>query len=597
MSSVAPHRRFVSVELPFCLPVTTRRSPISDGNGLKEEERRMVEAFVPPSFLRPTLDEVFPSFGEGTGKETAETPTGSVAIGKKQFKHRAAIASASEYYTGEVFSGWRPLDFESEADNMQAKDSKQILLGLTGEEGKCEREKMLRESFPSFTPQVLLQGFYRNDVLVEVTRTRRVKRLRDPVSGRVVKEIFLQEDEGSSQSKATVVGVVSREVDLVRPADFCFGPFSKDVLAAAPALCSGNLFPPAHFVAEKNPFEVECDFGGHFQLEVSKPPGGDVTRDDKEEGPLEWDFEVMPTLSVMATDSSIPPPMLPAQKDLLRRLNGGDAEKECVEVRTTKKLLEERPVWIAQELLDAVLQSGICPRRHINKKAMSCLTYLIKNGPFSRLRIRIGFDPYASHKTASLQRIVLKINRRSELGTLLRDISRVPHIADVLREIEKKHAQATENADAKLLNVLPCPSRGSFIAKLCELIQDGRLYVAIQIVDLSDDAFLRDLLLRVPPAIDMPLEQRNCRNGWIGEAGYHRVAAYITESLYNLIKNEVTPALESRERSEGHTRLTERRRSESSSTPSQCESNTDNDEEEEDEKDADSLNSAASAAL
>ncbi|RNF02464.1 hypothetical protein TraAM80_06371 [Trypanosoma rangeli] len=589
MSGVAPHRRFVSVELPFCLPVTTTRSPSSHGGGLREEDRRMVEAFVPPSFLRPALDEVSPSVGEGAAEDQAETPTQGVESGKKLHKHIAGIALASEYCTGEVFSGWRPLDFEAEAENPQQHGSNKGLLQNTCEEGKWEREKMLRESFPSFAPQVLLQGFYRNDVLVEVTRTRCVKRLRDPFSGRVVREMVLPEEGDSHREpKAKVVGVVSREVDLVRPADFCFGPFSKEALAAAPALCSGTLFPPAHFVAEKTPFEVECEFGGHFKRQLSKPPGGDATSEEKEDGPLEWEFEAMPTLSVMANDPNIPPPMLPAQRDLLQRLNGGDAENECVEVRTMKQLLDERPVWITQELLDAVLQSGVCPRRHINKKAMSCLTYVIKNGPFNRLRVRLGFDPYANHATASLQRIAVKINRRSELGTLLRDISRVPHIADVMREIEKKRtedAQTKEDGDTSRLDCLPCRPRGSFFAKLSEVIKEGRLYLAFQLVDLSDDMFLRELLLRLPAAIGMPLEQRTGRNGWIGEAGYQRASLHIAEALADLIKSEVAPALEGWRSGGGS----------STSTTLAGDSGTDSDNEE-DEQDAESFDSAASDA-
>ncbi|RNF15469.1 uncharacterized protein Tco025E_05510 [Trypanosoma conorhini] len=610
MSGVAPHRRFVAVELPFCLPVTTatKRPPSTHGGGgLREEERRMVEAFVPPSFLRPALDEVSPAPGEGTAKEPAEGPTQGAGAGKQPHERSAGIASASEYYTGEVFSGWRPLDFEAEAERPQPHDgSSQSLLKNAGEQGKWEREKMLRDSFPSFAPQVLLQGFYRNDLLVEVTRTRRVKRLRDRVSGRVVKELDLPDDgdgEGLGQPRAKVVGVVSREVDLVRPADFCFAPFSKELLAAAPALCSGTLFPPAHFVAEKTPFEVECEFGGHFGRQSSKPPpGGEATREETGDGPLEWEFEAMPTLSVMADDPNIPPPTLPAQRDLLQRLNGGDAENECVEVRTMRQLLDERPVWITQELLHAVLQSGVCPRNHINKKVMSCLTYVIKNGPFNRLRVRLGFDPYGSHTTASLQRVAVKINRRSELGTLLRDISRVPHIADVMREIEKKHAddaRATRGADVNRPDCLPCRPRGSFVAKLSEVIQEGRLYVAFQLVDLSDDASLRELLQRVPAAAGMPLEQRTGRNGWIGEAGYQRASVHIAEALANMIRDEVAPALESRGKVAVAARLPESRRSGSSSSPSPEDSSTesgDGDDEEDNDDDEESFDSAASTA-
>ncbi|KAH9597558.1 Transcription factor IIIC subunit 5 [Trypanosoma melophagium] len=575
MANIPPYRCFVSVELPFCLPVTSSSSSTYSSRGeMRDSDRRMVEAFVPPSFLRPCLDEVHST--EKKENKNMEQDQGqfehlveNTETGKKQHERNSMkISMVSEYCPNEVFSGWRPLDFDVDSNKSKIVDTThnitsnvfgKNLTKTIDEEGKRDREEILRESFPSFVPQILMQGFYRNDLLVEVKRTRRMKRLRDPTTGRILEELYLPSDDvRHQQPKPTVVGVVSREVDLVRPADFCFAPFSKDQAISNPAFCSTNFFPPSHFISEKTPFEVECEFNGPFTTKKSALRAG-VKCGEETEMPPQREFEAMPTLSVMANDPQIPPPMLAAQRDLLSRLNGGEGEEDCVEVKTVKGLLEERPVWIAQELLDAVLQSGICPRKHINKKVVSCLTYVIKNGPFNRLRVRIGFDPYASRKTASLQRIAVKIARRSELGTLIRDISRAPKINEVMQELLKNkmnktrellEAENTEN-DSSVLLYRP---RGSFYERLANLVTGGRLFVALQIADLVEDTVFKNILATVPAApAPMPIEKRSERTGWIGENGYHRAAAQIMEALSTFIQEEVAPALEKTEGRGGET--------------------------------------------
>ncbi|ORC89520.1 uncharacterized protein TM35_000122950 [Trypanosoma theileri] len=572
MANVPPYRCFLSVELPFCLPVTSSSSSstFSSGGEIGVDDRQMVEAFIPASFLRPCLDEV--RLTEKKDNKNMEQDQGQVEhhventdAGKKEQDCTVMkISMASEYCPNEVFSGWRPLDFDVNSNkgknvdtssNMTSNAFGKNLTKTIDEEGKRDREEILRESFPSFVPQVLMHGFYRNDLLVDIKRTRRMKRLRDPITGRILQEFYLTNDDDNDndvvqeQTKPTVVGVVSREVDLVRPADFCFAPFSKDQAISAPTLCSTNFFPPSHFISEKTPFEVECEFNGPFTTKRSSSSRTGVKSGEETETPLQEDLGAMPTLSVMANDPRIPPPMLPAQRELLSRLNGGEGEEECVEVRTVKSLLEERPVWIAQELLDAVLQSGICPRKHINKKVVSCLTYVIKNGPFNRLRVRIGFDPYASHKTASLQRIAVKIVRRSELGTLIRDVSRAPKINEVIQELLKNKMNKTQqiqkpqntNNDSSVLFYQP---RGSFAQRLANLVSGGRLFVALQIADLVDDPVFKSILAAVPAATaPMPLEKRSERTGWIGESGYNRASAEIMEALSTFIHEEVVPAL------------------------------------------------------
>ncbi|KAH8616591.1 putative RNA polymerase III transcription factor (TF)IIIC subunit [Trypanosoma vivax] len=533
MPNVEPHRRYVSVELPFCLPVTTARATSPKGDNvtsLPQTDRDLLEAFIPPSFLRPCLDDTPREEYDKELKKNAPNKLSDVL----------SIASPSHYYSGEIFSGWRALDFATDDTHSKQETGGTVVTGLTRsvcEEGREQREEQRRESFPSLVPQVLLHGFWRNDVLVEVTRTRRIKRLRSRDTGQVVHESYVQLETRDAATRATAVGIVSREVNIVRPADFCFSSFTREEAAAAPERCSTNVFPPTHFLMEKTPLEVTCGF--HHS---------DVFTELDAEGAQFWDCEGIPTLAVSAGDANIPPPMLEAQKELLQQLNVGCGDEECAEVQTVRALLEERPVWIASDLLAAIVQTGQCPRAHISKKVVSCLTYVIKNGPFNRLRIRHGFNPYGSHTAAGLQRIAAKISRRSELGTRLRDVSRVPHIMDVLREVvamKEDEMKVTEGASfsTRVTPQSPYQPRGTFVQRLANFIAGGRLFVAVQIIDLIDDPFFSELIAKVTEGGPLPIERRANRNGWISESGYRQSLIYIADALTSLLRDHVEPAL------------------------------------------------------
>ncbi|RHW68604.1 RNA polymerase III transcription factor (TF)IIIC subunit [Trypanosoma brucei equiperdum] len=550
MTAVEPYRRFVSIELPFCLPVTVETN--TDGThsscATATADRRTVEAFVPPSFLRPCIDDITP-----TAREKAERQEGgNDTAGKGEPKEMLGIATTTEYCTGEIFSGWRSLDFDADLESRlegTADGNRSKLTTTANEEGEAERERIRRESFPSITPQLLLQGFFRNDLLVEVKRTRRVKRLRNVETGRVVKETYVDGGTDHKQTGVTVLGVVSREVDIVKPADFCFSPFTSENIESFPELCSGNIFPPGHFIGEKSPFEVALVYDSHSGKRDMDRLDNTATSFNCDEAPL-WEFEGVPTLTMAAGDPNIPPPPSQAQMDILRRLNEGFDEQGCIEVRAVKALLEERPVWVTKDLIDAIFETGVCPRTHINKKAVACLTYIIKNGPFNRMRIRMGFNPYANPSSACLQRIAVKICRRSELGTCLRDISRVPYINEVLQEIldSKSHKRGSEEDSGvfKRPSSLPYRPRGTLFERLARAIGLGQLYVALQLIDVSDDAFLQELLSTVSADAEIPLEDRTWRCGWIGSGCYQRAINHIISTFTTFIREEVEPVLQRR---------------------------------------------------
>nr|CCC93325.1 unnamed protein product [Trypanosoma congolense IL3000] len=545
MAIIGPHRRFVAVELPFLLPTTVTNvissHPPSQYDTLQEEDRRMIERFVPPAFLSSCMDDTTPQGGEKVVQQEG-------LLTNTESKEKLGIAVESEYKTGEVFSGWRPLDFDEglEAEDTQVNDTGtgRRLATLLGDEQNAERERIRRESFPTFVPQILLQGFYRNDLLLEVRKRRRVKRVRENATGRVVEETLLSDGNECGEAQGTVIGVISRDVSIVRPADFCFSPFTSENVSSMPDLCSGNIFPPVHFLSEKALIEVTPGAGPPAMSSTS----GAVDQADDDlftdtTAPL-WEYEGIPTLAVMADDPNIPPLMSPLQEETLRRLNTGCGAEGCVEVQKVRMLLDERPVWTAKDLLDAIFQSGLCPRTHYNKKAVACLTYIIKNGPFNRMRIRLGFNPYACHTSAALQRIALKISRRSELGTLLRDISRVPHIGEVLRGILRTKAEQRNSEQATTRSQsLPYIPRGTLAERIAKGIEDGQLYLAFQVIDVSDSTVFRDLLAAVKPDAVVPLQNRSLYCGWFSSGSYQRAVNYVLGAMVSFIRDEVEPAL------------------------------------------------------
>lgn len=380
--------------------------------------------------------------------------------------------------------------------------------------------------FPSSTPQLLLNGYYRNDILLRVRQRYKVRCFRSRKTGKIIREEEIETDEDEGKEKedkvkdcekdylrplvqqpaagieyqpsgqlcspstslhsraprfeTTVLGVVSREVEIGRPADFAFSLFSKDEKERAPFSCSGDLFPPSHFLSAKTPFELKYEMGLQVNTAVltaeqlSKPLGclsqsikenmateKGVDEDDGSQplflsGTLDTrseskkestdskgdliDLFHVPLLTVHpdAGDAGIPPPPLPRQIEFLRRVGSsptGLDPDDPEEVKVVARLLEVRPVWSIKDLQEAAMQSGLCPRGHFTKRVIHALTYVIPIGAFNRLRIRLGFNPYSSPLNMLYQRVAVRLHRRSAVGMLLRDISRSEKIEQVIHEL------------------------------------------------------------------------------------------------------------------------------------------------------------------
>lgn len=99
-----------------------------------------------------------------------------------------------------------------------------------------------------------------------------------------------------------------------------------------------------------------------------------------------------------------------------------------------------------------MLYSGVCPRANFNKQLVNCVTYVIATGAFNRLRVRMNMNPFVNIRSVIYQRLMIRLLRRSEQGTLLRDASRSPYLASALAIILQRHKAQIDSYHSSILN-------------------------------------------------------------------------------------------------------------------------------------------------
>lgn len=465
----------------------------------------------------------------------------------KRPRLRLLVGDAACYCPQPIFSGWRSTAWETQD----------------------EQQKGRVNIFPSLEPQLLLQGYYRNDLLLRMGRRRRIRRYRDATTGEVLREELVDSMEPNAEGhpipspplEATVVGVVSREVEIARPADFTFSLFSSDQAMKMPALCDGGLFPPSHYLNERAQYEVPYEPGrlantslpDHRSSNTTRtsataaasttPPSDATDISGSGRAMTQWEMETLPTITISPDDSAQPPVQLEAHETFLRSLGSsldGSAATDPPEVRVVARLLAARPAWITRDLLNAVLQSGFCPRLHHNKQVVNCLTYIISNGPFNRLRLRLGYNPYAAAQSAVYQRIAVRLHRRSDIGVRLRDLSRSPHIESVVRILLERDRRRRLAYQAIPGN----ECRATLLELLCRTVRVGSLSLPFQLADAMDDAGIQEIVANIA-AVTTPMElsRRRLREGWMSGASYTRAMSRYTAALDLLLTEEVEPLL------------------------------------------------------
>ncbi|CAG9573488.1 conserved hypothetical protein [Leishmania major strain Friedlin] len=624
--AIPAFRSYISVELPFAVtPTVTTSSAMLDGadhpsTSAHAGERREVEAFLPASFVVPCLHRAMPQQTTARGDagathDSAEEPEGGDDEGDDDVPSSSSGGDSGEsasrafpptvakrtavqavhgvagqrtelhlltrhhhhYCTVPIFSGWRSTNWgtgsDEEDEGDRASDSGVGRDGCADAEDAAEgahlpaQKRRRREVFASMEPQLLVNGYYRNDLLLRMRQRRRIRRYRDPVTNAVLREEEVdsaEEGQGGSAHgdkdargtartsglSAEVVGVVSREMELARPADFTFALFTPEQLQAAPSLCGADVFPPQHFLGARAPFEVRYEPGRDPNTAVATVSATAAPRDDRlavdangDSAVAQYDFATLPTISISAEESTVLPTRQAAHNSFLHSMGSsldGGLDTDPPEVQMMVRLLAVRPSWVVQDLQDAMLQSGLCPRAYRNKQVMQCFTYLIRNGPFNRLRLRLGYDPYASASSVVYERITVRLLRRSDVGVRLRDVSRSPHIESVLRLLLERDRE--RRVEYKSLPAHAC--RQTLLEMQCRNIRRGQLYIPFQLADVMDDPYMADVARCVEPAT-APMELARCgqRRGWLSEAAYSRAMAHYSEALAALLEEEVEPLL------------------------------------------------------
>lgn len=549
-STVPPYRSFLSLELPFTVTPTA-------STAITKAQQEAVESFAPATFLFPCLaaevpptkfkHDMAPSSGSDDGGE--ETVGGPTMFSNP--KTGLVTGDPAAYCASPIFSGWRSLGCDhnltdSTSTTTTAVGSKHANVEPHHmEDSATLREENRRGIFPSIEPQVLLQGFYRNDLLVRVTT--RTTRRRCTHAGTTEADAGASDTPPRAVPRVEVVGVVSRAVEISRPADFTFSLFTKEQLAAHPHLCSADVFPPSHYLHEKTPFEVNYLMG--------RQANGSVAQHHQTAEPLTT-VEPLPTAATVLTrgvtsgmpsilvspdDPHLPPSSTPFHAAYLAGLGcvtaDGSSEQDPVEVRVIANLLARRPVWMMRDLTEAIMASGLCPRSYFNKQVVQCLSYAMTNGPFQRLRIRLGYNPYASSSSVIYQRLSVRISRRSVLGMQLRDLSRSHHITEVTQQIRQCHGEAV----AKRRAGRDCCM--TLLELLCRTVAGGFLWSEFQLADMADDDVYQALIANTMPGEDMPLSQRPAQRGWLSETAHTRGSSRFVDALTTFIEDEVLPLL------------------------------------------------------
>ncbi|CCW70329.1 unnamed protein product [Phytomonas sp. Hart1] len=584
------YRSFISIELPFCLPRSISPEEVN-------ENQREVEAFIPPSFLVPCLHCAPPTpklhvsksnimshsnqkVEVANGQRNSALPQAHAeCFGTKYVEGNAnrneksvqginlKIGDPDEYKCDPVFSGWRSTNWGSP---ISAPGSSETTDKQGSDSGTSYARLHRLDVFPSLEPQLLLHGYHRNDLLVRLTRQKRVRRYRNATTGEIEREEELPWSDSNAEegggmtpqnrwerrARADVVGVVSREVTLPRPADFTFSLFTTEQQKQAPMLCSGDIFPPSRYIGAKARSEVPYFMGQRVNRTVMptsykiQQPGAGVA----DESILEdaRNFSMVLNVLVQPDDPNLPPEQSVAQRQYLAEIKcspTGLSEEDPAEVRVIATILQHRPAWMIKDLMAAVLKTGRCPRMYFNKQVILALTYNITTGPFHRLRVRLGFNPYASAKSVIYQRFSLRFLRRSEIGIQLRDLSRSVHIKQAIKQLLDAYQDNITEYEKQEQKVV----KSTLVEQMCHIVSTGLLWAPFQLIDVMDDAAVREIALHNMSEENMPLERRQNRHGWLNESSFLHITNLFTDRLNTFMNNEVIPLL--RKLSGGHVQL------------------------------------------
>ncbi|CUF09609.1 Hypothetical protein, putative [Bodo saltans] len=315
-----------------------------------------------------------------------------------------------------------------------------------------------------------------NGTLLKVKTRTTIRRIRQTSTNEFVTESIVNREVTSATWLSTPV---IRECRISRPIDYIALPHSlaalqntgdtherkKSRIDNTAVTPEGDLFAPRNFVSSR----ILPSFDFYFDSEERK-----VGVNSK--GKVEKAYIASTCVSM---EHSLPP--LP----LHQHVEYVEAHRNSPEVRVLSKLLAQRPIWSATELLSAMKRSGECPTGHLNITVMKCLTYTVHKGPFSGLRISYDCNPTSNEEFAVLQNIVLRISRTEALGVALRDTSRINNIKGIL-DLCPSHQETSPNPSRFL-----CVSTMQSWSR--RFVASGNLWCKLQIIDLMDHpAFARE---------------------------------------------------------------------------------------------------------
>ncbi len=530
------HRHFVMMELPFTLPLAS----VKAADSTDEIALASISAFVSPTTL--ALNSILSVHADGS----LEAPN------KKENQKNDPHSS----------------DFR-ESHHVSWTDP---ALHSTKPVGKLE----------STTPRVFSVVHAKNDMLLRVTKQFiRTKRRRDDGTIVVTESPLLTSDhrdandavhgpaltcspggvdrrEELPREQVEWIGVVSRSTSLSKPVDFMYDAANENRLAS-----SIFAFPPDWFTGpSQNAVPYYYQLGKERKRfaargrERKKSDSGSVQDERHGLVPEQSDVTALSkrvlsgrggnicSQDVEAERCALPPPPWPEHCAFLESQRANSAP----EVAELDSLLDRKPIWRMSDLLEALSLSGRCPRPHVNMAMIRCATYSILQGPFSRLRVRYGFDPTTQRDAAVLQRITVRFGLvTTPLGILIRDCSRAPQLRAALAAIEREEEEAfgliPDNAarkgeQEKVAPVRRFPTSWTTTKFFSVCLQEGQLFASVQINDLLDDLVLAHEL-------DDPLLlcNKTAPHGWFREDLYRRCLAHISDAFTTFINARVIPQL------------------------------------------------------
>lgn len=388
---------------------------------------------------------------------------------------------------------------------------------------------------PSFDdPRLYYSTSLANDLILEIRHERRIRRKRRRSTG----EVLSEECIGQTESRQWI-GVVSRRCELGRPGDFVFRPL--DAQSTSRAVSSeGDVFAAEGYIGPR------CATSFEYNFSVGK----NVTkREIQRIRQLSSDGEVLLAGVVDAQQKHRVPDVIVYSSADLSQVKPTDEmtrflefARDCPEIEVARELLSKCPVWECRELLEAMRQSARCGSKFFNIRVVKCLTYVIQNGPFQRLRVRFGFDPSKEVANALLQRVTLKIARRLPLGIAIRDAHRSPFINEVIGEILAD--EGSRHAGLDMAHVFEThrgvvdvrPLRG--FRSICALtVAEGNLFRVVQLIDIYDDPLMKQIC-------DQPIDTFDPHErGFYTEESIARIGAAFKEGVSRLLREDILPKL------------------------------------------------------